>query len=237
MPQLYAAGRRQVKNYLGYTLRHDFCLYTRQKASPCHRRLLATDTRREPTVFDAVMRTYLACWQGNFGLASIRPRAALPAKEIALFTRICRGPSPDGGAEMTRGIGSRSDRPPYVTGNHGKEGTDARGNRITHSATARLRGVPVGSGRGDRGAVAVDPADDRDPVLRLRRLRDLGPRRSQLDGAEAPRSAVGRLARVAAGRGASGAVSALRGAHRTAALCDGQGALQDAAGGGRGPRL
>src|SRR3990170_879861 len=68
MPQLYAAGRRQVKNYLGYTLRHDFCLYTRQKASPCHRRLLATDTRREPTVFDAVMRTYLACWQGNFGL-------------------------------------------------------------------------------------------------------------------------------------------------------------------------
>lgn len=47
----------------------------------------------------------------------------------------------------------------------------------------------------------------------------------------------GRLARVAAGRGASGAVSALRGAHRTVALCDGQGALHDAAGGGRGPRL
>src|SRR3990172_3520669 len=70
MPQLYAAGRRQVKNYLGYTLRHDFCLYTRQKASPCHRRLLATDTRREPTVFDAGMRTYLACWQGNFGLGA-----------------------------------------------------------------------------------------------------------------------------------------------------------------------
>jgi hypothetical protein len=31
--------------------------------------LLATHIQPDPTVFATVMRTYLACWQGNFGLS------------------------------------------------------------------------------------------------------------------------------------------------------------------------
>ena len=68
MLRLYAADRAEVKNYLGYMIPRYFGLYTRQTASHCRLLLLATYTRPEPTVFDTVMRTYLACWQGNFGL-------------------------------------------------------------------------------------------------------------------------------------------------------------------------
>ena len=47
-------------------------------------------------------------------------------------------------------------------------------------------------------------------VLRVWRLRDLGPGRPQLDGAPAPRSALGHVAGLAGGRGPSRAVSPVR---------------------------
>ena len=141
------------------------------------------------------------------------------------------------GAEMMRGIGSGSDKPPHVSCHHGKEGADARGDRITHSAPAGLRGVRLGGGGGDRHADPLDSADRARAVLRLQRLRDLGPGCAQLDGAAGPGSAVGDLAGLVGGGSPSGALSALWGAHRAAALSGGQGALHDPAGGGCGPGL
>ena len=38
---------------------------------------------------------------------------------FSLYTRICNDPSQNAGAEMMRGIGSRSSRPPDVTSNLG----------------------------------------------------------------------------------------------------------------------
>src|SRR6266571_8374703 len=78
-----------------------------------------------------------------------------------LYTGICRRPSENADGEMMKGIGSRCRRPPYVTGNHGKEGTDARGDRNTHPAVGRLRGVRPGGGRDHEPADAVGAADGR----------------------------------------------------------------------------
>src|SRR5438128_11188499 len=100
-----------------------------------------------------------------------------------LYTRICNGPSQNAGAEMTRGIGSRCRRPPYVTGNHGKEGTDARGDRNTHPAVGRLRGVRPGGGRDHEPADAVGAADGRRAVLRVWGVWDLDPGCPQLERA------------------------------------------------------
>src|SRR3989442_14401620 len=102
---------------------------------------------------------------------------------------------------MIRGIGSRSGRPPYVTGNHGKEGTDARGDRITHPAPARLWGVCVRGGRDGWDAVGVGPADGPGAVLRVWGVRDLGPGRPQLDGAAGAGSAVGAVGGAGGGGG------------------------------------
>src|SRR3990170_691112 len=56
----------------------------------------------------------------------------------SVFTRICTDPCVDAGAEKIGGIGSEGDRAPDVTRHHGQEGADARRDRITHSAPARL---------------------------------------------------------------------------------------------------
>src|SRR5712691_277761 len=71
---------------------------------------------------------------------------------------------------------------------------------------------------------------DRHAVLCVRRLRNLGPGRAQLEGADGPGSAVGDVASLVAGGGPSGPVSPLRGAHRAVALRDGEGAHHHAAG-------
>jgi len=66
-------------------------------------------------------------------------RGRVRPKVFALCTGICTGPSVDaGGAETMTGTGSRGARPPDVTRYHGQEGADARGDRSTHSAPARL---------------------------------------------------------------------------------------------------
>src|SRR2546427_7743334 len=69
MPVPYAASRQDVKINLGYIDSRSVSYLKRAMfhISPI---LLATYTQPEPTVFDAVMRTYLACWQGNFGLVA-----------------------------------------------------------------------------------------------------------------------------------------------------------------------
>src|SRR2546425_434021 len=71
MPVPYAASRQDVKINLGYIASRSVSYLKRAMfhISPI---LLATYTQPEPTVFDAVMRTYLACWQGNFGLVAFR---------------------------------------------------------------------------------------------------------------------------------------------------------------------
>ena len=66
-----AESRRDVKNNLGYVMARFVYRYQRLFVSRYRRYLLATNTRSEPTVFATVMRTYLACWQGNFGLDSM----------------------------------------------------------------------------------------------------------------------------------------------------------------------
>src|SRR3989338_9093759 len=120
--------------------------------------------------------------------------------------------------------------PYYVCGGGG---TPVRG---VHTWTERRgREPPRGTGRG--GAVAVGAADGPGTVLRVWRVRDLGPGRPQLDGAADPRSAVGHVAGVAGDRGPSRTVSALRRAHRAAAVRDAQGPLHNASGGGGGARL
>src|SRR5712692_396176 len=63
----------------------------------------------------------------------------------SVFTRICTNPCVDAGAEMIGGIGSESDSSPDVTRHHRQEGADARGNRITHSAPARLWDLWLGN--------------------------------------------------------------------------------------------
>src|SRR5437867_5562125 len=74
MPVPYAASRQDVKINLGYIASRSVSYLKRAMfhISPI---LLATYTQPEPTVFDAVMRTYLACWQGNFGLKPEREHA------------------------------------------------------------------------------------------------------------------------------------------------------------------
>jgi hypothetical protein len=139
--------------------------------------------------------------------------------------------------EMMRSIGSALDRSPDVTGHHGQEGADARRDRITHSAPARLGDLGLGTRRRRQHADALDPADRRGAVLRVRGLRAFGARDPQLDRTTAAGSAVGELDGVAAGRGASRALSSLWRADRTAALRGGQGPLHGAAGGRRGPGL
>src|SRR5439155_13032598 len=99
---------------------------------------------------------------------------------FALFTRICSGPSRNAGAEMMRGIGSRSDRAPDVTSNHDQEGADARRDRITHPAPARLWGLCVRGGGGGRDADVVGAPAGAGTVLRVWRVRDLGAGRPQL---------------------------------------------------------
>src|SRR2546427_10632875 len=69
MRVLYVPSRRHVKNNLGYIILRSISRSKRQLVSHNRPILLATDTRLEPTVFDTVIRTYLACCQGNFGLA------------------------------------------------------------------------------------------------------------------------------------------------------------------------
>ena len=64
----YAPSRRDVKKNLGYVIVRLVGQYKRDLVSRCRRYILATYTRSQPTVFATVMRTYLACWQGNFGL-------------------------------------------------------------------------------------------------------------------------------------------------------------------------
>src|SRR5438094_10024690 len=68
MPVPYAASRQDVKINLGY-IASRYKSHLKSETSHISSKLLATYTQPEPTVFDAVMRTYLACWQGNFGLA------------------------------------------------------------------------------------------------------------------------------------------------------------------------
>jgi hypothetical protein len=52
--------------------------------------------------------------------------------------------------EMMRSIGSAIGRSPDVTGHHGQEGADARGDRITHSAPARLWDLWLGTRRSNQ---------------------------------------------------------------------------------------
>jgi hypothetical protein len=92
---------------------------------------------------------------------------------------------------MMRSIGSALDRSPDVTGHHGQEGADARGDRITHFAPARLWDRGMSTRRKRQHADPFDPADRRGAVLRVRGLRDLGPRDPQLDRAAAPGSSLG----------------------------------------------
>src|SRR3989475_8753386 len=77
MPVPYAASRQDVKINLGYIASRSVSYLKRAMfhISPI---LLATYTQPEPTVFDAVMRTYLACWQGNFGLDATAARRTYP---------------------------------------------------------------------------------------------------------------------------------------------------------------
>src|SRR2546427_6369967 len=70
MPVPYAASRQDVKINLGYIDSRSVS-YLKRATSHSSPILLATYTQPEPTVFDAVMRTYLACWQGNFGLGAL----------------------------------------------------------------------------------------------------------------------------------------------------------------------
>src|SRR5712691_11978662 len=162
---------------------------------------------------------------------------AIASWKKALSTRICNQPRQNAGAEKMRGIGSRCRRPPDVTGNPGKEGTDARGDRNTHPAVGRLRGIPPRGGGDHEHPDAVGPPDGRGAVLSVWRVRDLRPGRPRLDGAPAARSAVGHVAGLAGGGGPSRAVPARRGADGAPALRDWQGALHDALGGGGGARL
>src|SRR2546427_10334059 len=157
--------------------------------------------------------------------------------KFSLFTGICTGPGLNAGAEMTRGIGSEGGTPPVVTRNHRREGADARGDRNTHPALARLWGLRLGGRRGDQHPDPGDPADGPGALLRLWGLRDRRAIRPQLDGAPDPGPALGDVAGVAADRGPSRALSSLRGAHGAAALRRGQGALHHPVGGGSGGGL
>src|SRR2546428_10303796 len=118
---------------------------------------------------------------------------------------------------MMKGIGSRCRRPPYVTGNHGKEGTDARGDRNTHPAAGRLRGVRPRGGGDHEPTDAVGAAAGRRAVLRLWWVWDLDPGRPQLERAAGARPAVWHLAGLAGARGPSRTVCTVWGAHRAAA--------------------
>src|SRR5436309_4699462 len=90
MPVPYAASRQDVKINLGYIASRSVSYLKRAMfhISPI---LLATYTQPEPTVFDAVMRTYLACWQGNFGLGGLG-ETGIPRSQ-----RGSRGPGRSGG--------------------------------------------------------------------------------------------------------------------------------------------
>src|SRR5262245_46454737 len=98
-------------------------------------------------------------------------------------------------------IGSESGRAPDVTGHHEQEGADARRDRNTYSAPARLWDLSLGGGGRGQHADPMDPADGPGAVPRLWGLRDLGPRAAQLDGAAAAGLALGNLDRVVAGGG------------------------------------
>jgi SIR2-like domain len=152
-----------------------------------------------------------------------------------LFTGMCTDPSPEAAAEMKQGIGSGSSTPPDVTRNHGREGADARGDRNTHPASARLQGDHVGGGRRDRDADPVG-APEREPVgLLLRRLRGHAPGRPQLAGAAGAGFALGHLAGMAGGRCPSPPLSPLWGPDRADPLAGRQGALHGPVRGGGGP--
>src|SRR5262249_38288529 len=68
--------------------------------------------------------------------------------------------------QMRKSIDSGVGTSPDVTRNHRQEGADARGDRNTHSAAARLWGLPLGCRRWRQHADAVDPADRRGALLR-----------------------------------------------------------------------
>jgi hypothetical protein len=124
--------------------------------------------------------------------------------------------------------GSRSDKPPYVTGNHGKEGTDARDDRNTHPAAAGRWGCTRGTPRRRRERSPCGCG--RRPANRSMCVagEDLGPGGPQLDGAPASRSAVGDVAGVAGAGDPPGAVSSLWGLDRARGLRGGQGARDHA---------
>src|SRR3989338_4351162 len=82
MPRLYAAGRRQSRQILATHFREKSAYLTSAISSSCRSYcflFLATYPGLEPALFDAVMRTYLACGQGNFGLDA-PARRALPER-------------------------------------------------------------------------------------------------------------------------------------------------------------
>src|SRR3989338_2938942 len=82
MPRLYAAGRRQSRQILATHFREKSAYLTSAISSSCRSYcflFLATYPGLEPALFDAVMRTYLACGQGNFGL-TLRGREELPRR-------------------------------------------------------------------------------------------------------------------------------------------------------------
>src|SRR2546426_1198189 len=87
MPVPYAASRQDVKINLGYIASRSVSYLKRAMfhISPI---LLATYTQPEPTVFDAVMRTYLACWQGNFGLGQFLYTSGSSLRDRAPYWRM-----------------------------------------------------------------------------------------------------------------------------------------------------
>ncbi len=91
--------------------------------------------------------------------AGVADRCRIVPGSFSLCARICADAGPNAGEEMTRGIGSGSGTPPAVTTHHGKEGADARGDRITHPAAAWVWSVSVGGHGRDQPAAAVGAAD------------------------------------------------------------------------------
>src|SRR5436309_3517162 len=146
---------------------------------------------------------------------------SVPSLNSWLSTRICRGPCWEAG-EGRGGIGPGSGTPPHVTGHHGEEGADARSDRITHPAAARLWGLRLDGGRGAQHADAVGAPDGPDPVLRVWGLRHLGARRAQLAGAPAPGSPLGDVDGLAGGGRPPRTLPSLWGPHRTGVVRGGQ---------------
>src|SRR2546427_7806422 len=147
MPVPYAASRQDVKINLGYIDSRSVS-YLKRATSHSSPILLATYTQPEPTVFDAVMRTYLACWQGNFGLAVRAPANSRgrPASDRDPVLRLRAGAPgvAQGRDELGRGVSCQGCTQQTLSAQKRQEhgSTSSRLASAPRAGTARARFLP-----------------------------------------------------------------------------------------------